>query len=66
MNSEDLGKELYCIYNSLRSGCAKEIFEDNWQYLNNYEQQLWVDTAKDMKTLLTPAKSKKATPATEE
>ncbi|BBD59509.1 hypothetical protein NIES2109_22960 [Nostoc sp. HK-01] len=66
MNSEDLGKELYCIHASLRSGCAKEVHEDAWQYLNPYEQQLWINTAKEMKNLLTPAKSKKAAPATED
>ncbi|ALF55615.1 hypothetical protein ACX27_26680 [Nostoc piscinale CENA21] len=66
MNSEDLAKEIYCIYNSLRSGAAKEIHADVWQYLNPYEKQVWEDTAKELKILLTPAKARKAAPTTEE
>ncbi|AUT00885.1 hypothetical protein CLI64_11020 [Nostoc sp. CENA543] len=60
MTDEQLACELYSTYESIRSGCDKEVHADVWQYMNPFQQVAWLNTAKEMRKLLTPSKPKKA------
>lgn len=60
LTDEQLANELYCAYQVHRTGCAKEVHAEMWDFINPYERSVWLSTARDIKSLLVPTKQKKA------